>query len=127
MSRFDSLFTRFAVPVLQRFTGEAGSVWLTPRGGEAAGPFDTIAGPVESDLSDEDSGRVLRHKRTFKFARHDGLPFWSGEKLVGLKLTFDGVEWAYDQKRSNVSESMASIVGIRDAASEVSWPGFRRK
>ena len=126
MSLADSLFSTFGLPPLMDIAGDADLAYLTPRGGEAAGPFDVILENETTQRIDDDSGRKYEHQRIVKFPLQDGLPFWTGQSLVGLVVAIGGVDWNFDLVEA-LSESLATVRLVRRATSEMSRPGFRRK
>jgi hypothetical protein len=126
MSLADQLFAEMAVPVLMASSGDAASVYLTPRGGQRSGPYDAILENEGQREVDNDSGRTYVHERTLKFPLQNGLPFWSGQSLVGLVATIAGVEWAVELV-DDLSPTWATVKLVRKAASEVSRPGYRKR
>jgi len=127
-SQFDELYGEMAVPVLQEHLGEQSGdrVYLTPGGGDQAGPFDCIVGPVIIEEVDTENGLKKRYRRTLQFPFHAELPFWNAGATVGTTITIGGVVWSLDLVEE-LGESWATARAVRHTPVEVSRPGYRQK
>ena len=124
MSLADDLFTAMGVPTLMATSGNPASVLLTPRGGQQTGPFDAILEDIGTREVADSQGEIFLRERLAKFPLQDGLPFWSGTKLVGMVATIAGQDWVVDVVE-DLSPNVATVKLMRREAHEVSRPGYR--
>jgi hypothetical protein len=122
----DDLFAEMGIPVLEDFLGDRTGVYLKARGGEPTGPFAATIQNATTEKTEGEAGRGWQHVRIASFPVQDGLPFWSGQHLIGLVVTIAGVEWNFDCVQ-RLSDSMATVRLVRRTTAEISRPGLRRK